>query len=300
MEQVAEIVAGGRDVIRAVSTGRFDGYMVPLESIVIRQGFNEAREADPDYPQHIRELADSIKANGFMRHKALVVAPSADGSNYLQDGHSRYAAVMLANSEGAAIEALPVIAEAKGTTEDDRIFGLITNNSGKRLTPMGEALVIKRLIGRGLDEKEIARRLGFSNAKVSAALTLVAAPAPIREMVTAGEVSATTAVRAIKKEGVGAVKTLADAVAVAQSQGKTKASGKHMKPSEREPKAKAALHGDTVRLEYLFESFTAVRKCAPVGDQPEGYCVEDAQGVQIGWGVSPRGAVDNAMSKQKS
>lgn len=294
LASVDEFVSGGREHIRAVKEGTFDGYMVPLSSLSVRAGFNEAREADPDYPQHVRELADSIKANGFMRHKAIVIAAASDGSLYIQDGHTRYAAVLLANSEGAGVENVPVIQEERGTTEEDRIFGLITNNSGKRLTPMGEALVIKRLLGRGIQEKEIARRLGFSAAKVSDALTLVAAPTPIREMVVAGEVSATTAVRAIKKDGIGAVKKLADAVAVAQSQGKTKASEKHMKP----PKVSAALHADTARLEYMLDAYAAVRKCGAVGDKPECYVCEDSQGLQLGRGVSMRGAIDNAISKK--
>ncbi len=293
MQQVEEFVAGGREHIRAVKEGTFDGYMVPVNALSVRPGFNEAREADPEYPQHIRELADSIKANGFMRHKAIVIAPAADGSLFIQDGHSRYAAVMLANTEGAGIENLPVVQEAKGTTEDDRIFGLITNNNGKRLTPMGEALVIKRLVLRGIEEKEIARRLGYSVTKVSQALTLIAAPEPIRKMVTAGEVSATTAVRTMKQDGVKAVTTLTQAVATAKAQGKTKATPKHIEPAK-----KAALNSDTTRLDYLISASVTCRKCAAVGEQPEGFVVEDATGFQVAWATTARGAIDNAMSKQ--
>jgi ParB family chromosome partitioning protein len=294
---MTEIVAGSRDQIREVSTGRGDVYMVPLASIRVRPGFNDARAADPDYPAHIRELADSIKANGFMRHKALTGLIASDGFVYLSDGHSRHAATVLANEEGAGVEALPFMNEAKGTNDEDRIFGLITNNNGKRLTPYGEALVIKQLIGRGIDEKEIARRLGFAQQKVSNLLELCAAPREIVDSVVSGEVSATTAVGLIKSEGANAVAALEAGKAIAKAAGKVKVTAKHLKAAA-PAKAAPALHWDTMRLEYMLDAYAAVRKCDQVGDQPEGYVCEDSQGIQLGWGMSMRGAIDSAMSKR--
>jgi ParB-like chromosome segregation protein Spo0J len=298
---MTEIVAGSREQIREVSTGRGDVYMVPVGSIRVREGFNAVREADPDYPAHIRELADSIKANGFMRHKTLTGLIASDGFVYLSDGHTRYAATLLANEEGAGIESLPFMNEAKGTNDDDRIFGLITNNSGKRLTQYGEALVIKQLIGRGIDEKEIARRLGFAVQKVTNLLELCAAPREVVQMVVSGEVSATTAVKVIKAEGANATAALEAGKAIAKAAGKTKVTAKHLKPAApaKEP-VKPALHGDTMRLEFMLDAYAAVRKCAAVGEQPEGFVVEDSQGAQLGWGVTLRGAIDNAISKHKA
>lgn len=233
MSQIEEIVPGNvKEVMRAHKTGVADVYMVHVAALRVREGFNSAREADPEYPLAVRELADSIKANGFFRHKPIKVAASADGFLYVSDGHTRYDAVHLANSEGAAIESVPVINEMRGTSEEDRIFGLILDNTGRKLTPLGEGMVIKQLIGRGIDEKEIARRLGFSITKVANALALVAAPAPIRAMVAAGEVSATTAVKTMKSEGVNAVATLEKAKETAKAAGKTKVTEKHLKPKE--------------------------------------------------------------------
>lgn len=281
-----EPTPANREVIRSVATGRPDAYMIPLGIVRIRPGFNDARKADPDYPAHIRELADSLKANGWMRHKPLVGVIGADGHAYPSDGHSRYEAAILANSEGAAIENIPFMPEQKGTNEEDRIYGLILNNNGKRLTPLGEALVIKQLVGRGIDEKEIARRLGFAPQKVAARLTLIAAPSAIRDMVSTGELSATTAVKTIKQQGAKAVETLEAGKAAAKAAGKAKVMPKHL-----DQKPERAIT-DTTRLEWL--------ACHVAFVEPlEGRFVVQGgtDGETLGEGETMRGAIDAAMSK---
>lgn len=288
-----EIIAGNvKDVMRSYKTGVADVYMVKLEGVRVRPGFNEARESDPEYKAAVREYADSMKANGFFRHKPLKVSADADGFLYIADGHTRFDAVNLANSEGAGIESIPVINEMRGTTEEDRIFGLILDNSGRKLTPLGEGMVIKQLIGRGIDEKEIARRLGFSTAKVSNLLTLVAAPSPVRAMVSAGEVSATVAIKAVKQQGSNAVAHLQAGVDAAKAAGKTKATDKHLTP-----KKAPGLHADTIRLEWLAVNSAAVfNVSARMGY--DCFSVDSANGVQLGAGPTMRAAIDQAMSAE--
>ncbi|MCA8266466.1 ParB/RepB/Spo0J family partition protein [Burkholderia vietnamiensis] len=286
MNDMTELVAGNREVIRSVATGRPDAYMIPLGIVRIREGFNDARKADPDYPSHVREIADSMKANGWLRHKPLVGVITPEGLAVPSDGHSRYEAALLANSEGAGIEQIPFMPEHKGTNEDDRIFGLILNNNGKRLTPMGEAIVIKQLIGRGIAEKEIARRLGYSITKVQNALTLIAAPTQIRDMVSAGEVSATTAIKTIKEHGAQAVEHLQEAKETAAAAGKTRITGKHLG----DPKPKKP-HVDTVRLDFLIETGARVEK---VSDEPQ-YAVVDKNGNPTFQAGNARNAIDAAI-----
>ncbi|MCA8013357.1 ParB/RepB/Spo0J family partition protein [Burkholderia vietnamiensis] len=286
MNDMTELVAGNREVIRSVATGRPDAYMIPLGIVRIREGFNDARKADPDYPSHVREIADSMKANGWLRHKPLVGVITPEGLAVPSDGHSRYEAALLANSEGAGIEQIPFMPEHKGTNEDDRIFGLILNNNGKRLTPMGEAIVIKQLIGRGIAEKEIARRLGYSITKVQNALTLIAAPTQIRDMVSAGEVSATTAIKTIKEHGAQAVGQLQEAKETAAAAGKTRITGKHLG----DPKPKKP-HVDTVRLDFLIETGARVEK---VSDEPQ-YAVVDKNGNPTFQAGNARNAIDAAI-----
>ncbi|WP_175969669.1 ParB/RepB/Spo0J family partition protein [Burkholderia sp. BCC0322] len=286
MNDINELVAGNREVIRSVATGRPDAYMIPLGIVRIREGFNDARKADPDYPAHVREIADSMKANGWLRHKPLVGVITPEGLAVPSDGHSRYEAALLANSEGAGIEQIPFMPEQKGTNEDDRIFGLILNNNGKRLTPMGEAIVIKQLIGRGIAEKEIARRTGYSITKVQNALTLIAAPTQIRDMVSAGEVSATTAIKTIKEHGTHAVGQLQEAKETAAAAGKTRITGKHLG----EPKPKKP-HADTARLDFLIETGAYIKQ---ISDDPQ-YAVFDKNSYPMFQAGNPRNAIDAAI-----
>ncbi|WP_175754528.1 ParB/RepB/Spo0J family partition protein [Burkholderia ambifaria] len=263
-----ELVPGNvKEIVKPFRQGTADVYMVSLDAIRVRPEFNEAREADPEYPTAVREIADSIKANGFFRHKPIKVAAAADGYLYVSDGHTRWDAILLANREGAGIEAVPVINEVRGTTEEDRIFGLILDNSGRRLTLLGEAMVIKRLIGRGIDEKEIARRLTRNVASIRNALTLVAAPKPIKEMVTSGAVSATSAVKVMKEQGANAVAHLQAAKEVATAAGKTKVTPKALKAVG--GRKQTARSNDADLLDWLqAQGNVAISKMHVAGEQP--------------------------------
>ncbi|MDF3083655.1 ParB/RepB/Spo0J family partition protein [Burkholderia sola] len=263
-----ELVPGNvKEIVKPFRQGTADVYMVSLDAIRVRPEFNEAREADPEYPTAVREIADSIKANGFFRHKPIKVAAAADGYLYVSDGHTRWDGVLLANSEGAGIEAVPVINEVRGTTEEDRIFGLILDNSGRRLTLLGEAMVIKRLIGRGIDEKEIARRLTRNVASIRNALTLVAAPKPIKEMVTSGAVSATSAVKVMKEQGANAVAHLQAAKEVATAAGKTKVTPKALKAVGGQKKTARSTDADLIDW-LAAQSNVTISKMHVAGEQP--------------------------------
>ncbi len=205
---------------------------------------------------------------------------------------------MLANREGAGIEALPVINEVRGTTEEDRIFGLILDNSGRRLTLLGEAMVIKRLIGRGIDEKEIARRLTRNVASIRNALTLVAAPKPIKEMVTSGAVSATSAVKVMKEQGANAVAHLQAAKEIAAAAGKTKVTPKALKAVGEQKKA--ARSNDADLLDWLAaQSNVTISKMHVTGEQPV-FRVDVFDVIEkpvSGEGADLRGAIMNARER---
>ncbi|MCA7962396.1 ParB/RepB/Spo0J family partition protein [Burkholderia cenocepacia] len=225
-----ELVPGNvKQIMKQYRQGSADIYMVSLDAIRVRPGFNAPRLADPDYPAAVREYADSMKVNGFFRHKPLKVCAAVDGYLYLSDGHTRWDAVQLANSEGAGIEAVPVVNEERGTTEEDRLFGKYQDNNGRKLTPLGEAILFKDMLGRGISEETIARRLPCSITKVRNALDLLSAPTPIREAVQAGEVSATAARKLVKESGADAVGQLEAAREIAKASGKTKVTPKALK-----------------------------------------------------------------------
>ncbi len=263
-----ELVPGNvKQIMKQYRQGSADIYMVSLDAIRVRPGFNAPRLADPDYPAAVREYADSMKVNGFFRHKPLKVCAAVDGYLYLSDGHTRWDAVQLANSEGAGIEAVPVVNEERGTTEEDRLFGKYQDNNGRKLTPLGEAILFKDMLGRGISEETIARRLPCSITKVRNALTLLSAPRPIREAVQAGEVSATAARKLVKESGADAVGQLQAAREIAKASGKTKVTPKALEAVGGQKKT--ARSNDADLLDWLAaQSNVTISKMAVAGEQP--------------------------------
>lgn len=229
-----DFVSGNTKVaMKAADAKSRDLYMVPVAELTIMSEFN-TRTKNAEYDAKVREIADSIKANGFYSHKPFaVIVVKVDGKDTIAvyDGHTRYDGLQLAISEGAAVERAPVVAAPAGTTLEDITVGLVTNNSGRQLDPMGIATVVKRLIGYGLEVSEIAKRIGFTPAYVGGLLSLVGAPKPIRDMVTAGTVSASLAVSTLRDEGEKAVAVLEKGLETAKAAGKTKVTKKSIVPT---------------------------------------------------------------------
>jgi len=131
--------------------------------------------------EHIRSLADKMKAEGFKSSKPLEVVILEEGGVdrlVVTDGHCRLAAVKIALAEGATIKQVPCVTlPSKGTSPQDLIAGLVTSNSGKPLTTYETALVCKRLFNYGWEEAQIAKRLteasGYSHDQVELAKALV-------------------------------------------------------------------------------------------------------------------------------
>lgn len=231
-------------------------YKVPRDKIRVIEGFNIRNAADPEYKAHIRWLADSMAVNGYMEDKPLAgyVAKDQDTGEsfiYLTDGHSRLAAVDLANSEGCEFNMLPLVVKPKGTSMEDLTVALYTSNGGKPLTVFETAMLCKRLLGMGLTEKQIAERLGFKAGKkyVDDLLTLVAAPKELRDMVATGAVGASLAISTIKADGpVKAAKKLATAVDKAKADGKKKVTPKAMRADK---------HTDDIMVDDLCKALKA-------------------------------------------
>lgn len=265
MNDMTELVAGNRDVIRSVRQGGGDYYMISIDIVKPRQGFNEARLVDPDYPKYVRQYADSMKENGWFRTKPLIGVITPEGICVPSDGHTRFDAALLANKElreegRPEITLIPFLPEEKGTNEEDRTLDVIRLNSGNKLTPLGEAIQIKKAMRLGLSEQAIAAKLGYSVTTVNNLLTLLSAPTEVRNMVAAGTVSATLATQVVKAAGANSVETLHAALETATAQGKKKVTAKHV-PSIKPKKP----HADTVRLDFLAEHGMRVSKSTENG-----------------------------------
>jgi Predicted transcriptional regulators len=220
-----------------------DFWSVPPSMLRVIDGFN-GRIRTPAYLEHLARIKDSIRENGYYQDKPLAgfVAKGENGDDviYVTEGHTRFEAVRELIEEGVEIERVPVVVKPNGTTMEDLTFALVTSNEGRPFTTFETALMVKRLVGMGVDEATIAKRLGFKAGKayVDDLLSLAGAPKAIRDMVIAEKISATLAIQELKKHGAKAVDRLKAAVAKAEASGKKKASAKHLdKPAKQSKKA---------------------------------------------------------------
>lgn len=224
---------------------RTDLWKVQREKIKVLEGFN-VRIKNDDYLAQVRLIADSMKANGFFPDKPIAgFVAEVEGENivYVIDGHTRLDAFDLAISEGAELQSIPMVIKPKGTSMEDLTVALVVSNNGRQLTSYETALVCKRLIQYGMEETEVARRIGLSKQHVTNLLMLVAAPREVGNLVQEGKVSASLAVATLKTHGTKAVEVLKEGLVNAESFGKTKVTGKHLK-EKKEKKAKENVEDD--------------------------------------------------------
>lgn len=208
---------------------------VSPDLIVEIPGFN-VRVETPDYKEHVKSTKDSIIANGFYPNKPLSVyaGKNGEGKNvfFLTDGHTRLRAVKEAIFEGAEITSIPVVVKPQTNTAEDLMVALVQDNEGRPLSPYERAVVVKRLEGYGWDDATIAQRLAVTPRYVSDLKVLAGAPAKVRDMVIKGKVSATEAIKQLRKDAGGAADTLMEGIKKAEAKGKAKATAKDTKKDD--------------------------------------------------------------------
>ena len=244
-----------------ISTGSGNPYKVNIDDIVVIDEFN-VRDKDDDYFAEVRIIADSIKANGFLPSKHLLVfIAKINGVDKpaLIDGHRRLDGVKLARSEGCEITTVPVSTTRAGTSMEDLTVALMVTNGGSKLKPNEVAKVCKRLVNMGMEVPEIAKRLVLTETYVKSLLELGAAPRAVRDLVAKGEVSATLAISTLKKHGAEAAQVLTKGVEAAKATGKSKVTKKSLEPV----KVKA------VKRDLLGEGAAYIAKIPLLGDHTD-------------------------------
>ena len=197
---------------------------LPPSLIQVEPGFNPRIE-DDRWRQHVREIADSIKANGYDQTQILVVKWSGEHV-FVRDGHCRLAAIALAVSEGAVVERVPVQPLPRGSDEIDEAYQVLTTQTKLPLAPLEFAAQLKKLLARGQKISEIASRLGRSREIVERALLLAEAPAEVRDAVTQHAISSTEAVKVLRNHGERAGPVITAAREAARESGKTRVTAK--------------------------------------------------------------------------
>lgn len=212
--------------IKQLSCGRKDLFLIEPELIKEKAGWNVRNDTD-SLRDHIRQLADSIKEIGVQQPLTVYM----DGEDiFLSDGHCRMEAVRLAISEGAEIRAVPVRVEERYSNDADRVLSLLTRNSGRPLAIPEQAEVVRRLLGFGWTEADVAKKTGYSRQHVGNLIVYLSSPQEIKDRVTGGEISPSTAISAVKAHGeAGAVEIVNKAVSRANETGKKKVPGSAVK-----------------------------------------------------------------------
>lgn len=236
--------------------GRRDEFQVDPRQLVIDAGFNVRDLDSKEERPALDELKEQIRGVGVQT--ALLVRMRGD-EIVIVEGHRRHKVVLELIDEGEPIETVPVKHEAKGTNDAIRAAGLVTSNSGKPLTALQVAEVVRRLAGYGWDKAQIAKRLGWKSPRsVDQHLDMLAMPAELQAAVKRGETSATAARNAVKELGAdGALKLIQDNANqggrvkprdVRQASGKTKPKPAPVKAAT-EPAAAPPRAAETVSAE---------------------------------------------------
>lgn len=244
---------------------------VDPRKLVVIPGFN-VRVQDEAHKAHVRGLADSMLEEGFLINKPITcyVRKGQGGEDEIcvTDGHCRHEAALLAIQDGAQIETVPVVFLGKAVNMADLTVDLVRANNGKPLSTYETSIVVKRLSNMDFSEAEIARKLGFTRTHIDNLLVLASAPNPLARLVIAGEVSASTAIEAMRKHGPErAVEVLRKAVEGAKANGKTRVTASQLPGAAfaRAVKKSApqfVTRARAIRLDPGFQHLTAENRAA--------------------------------------
>ncbi|WP_338847933.1 hypothetical protein V8J88_03975 [Massilia sp. W12] len=201
-----------RKMIDDKTMRRANAQQIELHNIFVEPGFNpEGRilndEEDMSLMQHIADGGS---------YPPLEVRPRAEGGVWIVDGHRRRHAIqqaldkgLLPRNENGSVWVHVALFEGNDV---DRVLRIATSSEGRKLTPIQQAEIYKRL-SKWLTLEEIAKKTHKSEAHIRQMQMLANANHDVQNMVKAGEVSATEAVRVVREHGENAGHILQEAKA---------------------------------------------------------------------------------------
>jgi ParB family chromosome partitioning protein len=131
--------------------------------------------------ESLAELAASIREKGLLQ--PLVVRPKGDGYE-LVAGERRYRAAIL-----AGLTEVPAL--VRDLTDQEALeLALVENLQREDLTPLEEARGYQALLGMGLTQEEVAKRVGKARSTVANALRLLQLPEEVLAALEDGRITA--------------------------------------------------------------------------------------------------------------
>lgn len=205
--------------LASISEGESTVHMVDPRKLKVREGWNSRDFNDKDNAQYIEELVVSVLEVGV---KQALTVTYEKGVAWIDDGECRWRAACLAIERTGATIRVPVKAEERHASPQDRLINQRVRNSGKPFTIFEDAKFMKRLTDMGMLQEEIAKKCNISAARVSQILEYNTVGTVGREMVANGTASASLVMAVTKEEGTEAEKALLNGVKAAKKEGRTK------------------------------------------------------------------------------
>lgn len=187
MEDGREVSAPRSRSRRALGRG-LDALLSPASGAGLREVDVERIEPNPNQPRQrfersaLDELAASIREHGVVQ--PLVVAATGDDRYRLIVGERRWQAARL-----AGLRRVPVVVKDASDRETLEL-ALVENLQRADLNPLEEAGAYQRLLQDfGLNQQQVAERMGKSRASIANTLRLLTLPEALKRAVVEGRVT---------------------------------------------------------------------------------------------------------------
>lgn len=167
-------------------------HKVPFDFMIVDDGLNFRDEYGD-----IKELTESIRANGVQ--EAMRGWIDDAGYYHVVNGHRRFKAMEKLFNDGVKELYAPWFVIPKGTSEENTIVTMFVANDGKPFTLLEQAKGVEKLAFYGLENKDIAEKLGKSITHIQNLLLLAKAPAKFKKLIKNGTISGTYAIDLIKQ-----------------------------------------------------------------------------------------------------
>jgi len=190
-------------------------FKVRPDVVEFEAGFN-LRDEGPELDAHIERLYEAMKAGAYVPPIDVSVI---EGRIVARDGHCRTRAARRLCAEGN--EYMLEARQLRGN-DAEAVFHMLGSGSGLAYSPLQQARGYLRLLNMGRSIPAIAARLGVSRTTIENGLALAETPAAVQNMVAAGQVSATLALKTVR---AGDTAKLTEAV---KASGKAKVTAKHI------------------------------------------------------------------------
>lgn len=171
-----------------------------------------------DEPRMV-SLRQSIASEG------ILAALEIYDDGVVHDGNRRLSCLQHLIAGGSKIGPVPTVIVARPTDAAEAVLARLNRNEAEQFSPLEQGIAFAKLRANEMNNTQIAARTPFSSMHVGNMLTLHDASESVRNFVAAGSVSATLAVETVRKHGED---VLAQAIALAESQDKDKATQRHV------------------------------------------------------------------------